>query len=33
MIELYFGFRFVLGAMWLLAVLLCGIIELSDRFR
>ena len=33
MVELYFGFRFVIGAAWLLAVLLYGIGKLIDRFR
>lgn len=33
MIGLYFGFRFVLEAAWLLAVLLYGIGKLIDRFR
>ena len=33
MVELYFGFRFVIGAAWLLVVILCGIVELFDRFR
>lgn len=33
MVELYFGFRFVIGAAWLLVVVLCGIVQLFDRFR
>lgn len=33
MIGLYFGLRFVIGAAWLLVVVLCGIVQLFDRFR
>ena len=33
MTELYFGLRFVIGAAWLLVVILCGIVKLFDRFR
>ena len=33
MVELYFGFRFVIGAAWLLVVVLCGIVQLFGRFR
>ena len=33
MVELYFGFRFIIGALGLGVVILCGIVELFDWFR